>query len=299
MNKKILEKAQKVIDLRRFDAENKAVNNKIEALKNSEFKTLYESYVTSMIDDAKQGIESKKTEGLKLLVDEKAKSMNLYCSPSYVCPLCNDTGRINGSYCDCLKREINKILVEQSGFNHLQSFEEAKFDIFEGQNREYMQKLYQKMKAWCHSNFDKNLIFLAGETGVGKTHLMQCIAKELIDRNILVTLTTSFAMNQDFLKSYACKDLEEKNDILDKYLNTQVLFIDDLGTELRRPDVTVNYLYLILNERKVKKLPTIITSNLTLEEIADYYDERISSRIADKSTSICVYIKGKDLRLQN
>lgn len=298
MNSKILEKAQHIIDLRRYDAENNAVNDKIKAMQDEEYKFLYHNYMTLMIEDTKNGrSEGAETLKVKAKLNEKEKSLNLSSTPKYSCPICNDSGRIQGDYCKCLRGEINKILIAESGFSHLESFEEAKFDIFE--NPSMMKKLYSKMQDWCDSDFKKNIIYIGGDTGVGKTHLMSCIANRLIQKGKLVTLTTSFGMNQDFMKSYSLRNSDEGEAVLDKYLNSEILFIDDLGTELRRKDVTENYLYLVLNERKVKKLPTVITSNLTLEDVRDYYDERVFSRIVDKDTSICLYLTGKDLRLQN
>lgn len=298
MNTKILEKAQHVIDLRRYEAENNAVNNKIKALEDRDYKLLYESYTTLMIEDAKNGRnEGTQTKIVKEKLQQKEKELGVSSTPQYFCPICQDNGRVNGEYCVCLKKEINKILIAQSGFSHLEDFKDARFDIFD--NPEKMKKLYTKMKEWCYSDFKKNIIYIAGQTGVGKTHLMSCIANELIKKGQIITLTTSFAMNQDFVKCFSLRNTEEGNEILDKYLDCEVLFIDDLGTELRKPNITNNYLYLILNERKMKKRPTIITSNLTLDDVRDYYDERVLSRLVDKDSSICLYLEGKDLRLQN
>lgn len=296
MNSKILEKAQHIIDLRRYDAENRAINDKIRAMQDEEYKLLHNSYMTLMIEDSKNGRdEGEQTLKIKTRLKEKEKSLGISSSPQYSCPICNDSGRVNGDYCKCLRNEINKILIAESGFSHLENFNNAKFDIFEDPSM--MKKLYSKMQDWCKSDFKKNIIYIGGDTGVGKTHLMSCIANELIQHGKLVTLTTSFAMNQDFMKSYSLRNNEEGNEILDKYLNCEILFIDDLGTELRRKDITNNYLYLVINERKAKRLPTVITSNLTLEDVRDYYDERVFSRIVDKDTSICLYLTGKDLRL--
>lgn len=298
MNSKILEKAQHIIDLRRYDAENTAVNNKILAMQNEDYKNLYNQYMTLMIEDAKNGRdESDDTLKLKTRLEEKENVVGLSTKPNYQCKLCHDNGRINGEFCVCLKREINNLLIEESGFNQLASFKNVHYDIFD--DPEKMKKLYSKMRDWCHSDFKKNILYIAGDTGVGKTYLMGAIANELIEEGKLVTLTTSFAMNQDFVKCYALRNSEEGNEILDKYLDTEVLFIDDLGTELRRQDVTNNYLYLVLNERKMKNRPTVITSNLTLENVRDYYDERVFSRLVDRDTSICLYLTGNDLRLKN
>lgn len=298
MKQNILEKAKNIIDDRRFDAENTALKNKEIALKNKEFNKIFQNYTSLMIENAKNGItDDKELKNLKKSMEAKQKELSLPdINVNYHCKKCEDTGFVEGKYCTCLIKEINKILKEESGFSKLESFDKTNFEVFD--NKEYMEKLYTIMKKWCHSNFDKNLIYLAGQTGVGKTHLLKCMANELISLNKVVYLTTSFAMNQDFLKSYSSKDIEEKDYLLQKYLEADILFIDDLGTELRQPNITVNYLYLVLNERKNNKRPTIITTNLTLEDVRDYYDERISSRIIDKSSSICVYIEGKDLRLK-
>ena len=92
MNAKILEKAQNVINQRKYQAENQALNNKIEALENEDFKIIFNKYMDSMLSDAKNGKdESKKTKELKIKVDEKLKELNLYpIEPVYNCPKCND-----------------------------------------------------------------------------------------------------------------------------------------------------------------------------------------------------------------
>lgn len=297
MKTSVIERARAIIDERRFDAENKAKENKILAFKDEKFKSLYQEYTTKMIEAVKEDKPlSQKVLNLKKKYKERLKELELpSIEPIYHCKKCNDSGYIDGQYCSCLIKEINNTLKRESGFDKLEDFKDVNFSIFE--NSEQMRKLYTKMAQWCHSKFDKTLIFIAGDTGVGKTHLIKCMANELISLNHVVLLTTSFAMHQDFIKSYSTRDLDEKSALLDRYLNSEILFIDDLGTELRQPNITINYLYQVINERKMKKLPTIITSNLDLYDIKDYYDERISSRIIDKATSICVYVKGSDLRL--
>ena len=299
MRPKIIEKAKKIISDRHFYAEQEAQEYKIKALENDDFKLIYQSYISKVIENARQGInENEETIFLKKAYQKMLQKMKIpYIEPNYHCKKCNDTGLIEGKYCNCLIAEINEILRVDSGFLSLEDFDNTTFEL--ASNPDFSNALYQKMKKWCYSNFDKTLIFISGQTGVGKTHLMKCMANELIKRHKLVTLTTSFSMHQDFVKSYSCRDLEEKQALLDKYLTADILFIDDLGTELRQRDITINYLYQILNERKLKKLPTIITSNLDLSDVMEYYDERISSRIADKETSICVYIQGDDIRLKH
>ena len=296
MNQNILNAAMKVIDANRLRAERIAKENKKEALKLPEFFHAHNDYVASVIDDAKRGNPSEKTKTLKRALDTLCKKLELGAiEPEYSCPICNDRGIINGKHCSCLKREINKILVEQSGFGSLNSFEDAHFELFE--NPEYMKKIYEKLQAWCNSDFKKNMVYLSGGTGTGKTYLLKCMANELINRGKLTTLVTAYKLNQDFLKSHASRNLNEKEALLAQYLDIEVLFIDDLGTEITAPGITNSYIYALLNERKMRGLPTVITSNLSLADLTDNYDERITSRIADETT-IKIFIAGEDLRLK-
>lgn len=296
MNQSILEKALNQITLRRHAAENEAINHKIEALKDKEFYALYQNYTAKMIEEAKTGQFSSVLTGLKYEMENRLKQLGIGSIEAiYHCHLCHDTGYMDGKQCECLKRELNEILVHESGFGRLEKFEDADYSVFE--HPEYMQQIYAKMQKWCASDFSKNIIYLSGGTGTGKTFLLKCIASELIRYGKVITLVTAFKMNQDFLKSHTSKDQEEKQQLLERYISSEVLFIDDLGTEINTKGITNNYLYLVLNERKMKNLPTIITSNLDLSELRDYYDERISSRIAD-TTSIRLQLENADLRLK-
>ena len=146
MKKNIFEKAKKIIDYRRYDAENTSVNNKAKAFENREFKILYQCYISKMIENARLGIEDiTEIENLKNQVESKRKELNLpELEPIFTCKKCNDTGFVEGRYCSCLIHELNELLKQESGFNHLEKFEEASFDIFE--NKEYMKKLYSKCK---------------------------------------------------------------------------------------------------------------------------------------------------------
>ena len=286
MKATVTDKAKKIIENRHYQADSEALLNKEKALQDSEFKNIYLQYIN----------KNTETANLKIEYEKRLKELKIASiEPLYSCKKCKDVGVTENGYCECLIDEVNKILKKESGFLELEEFDKANFNLFE--DKKMMKTLYSKMQKWCLSDFDKTIILLSGNTGVGKTHLTKCMANELIKRHKLVLLTTSFSMHQDFMKSYSTRDLEEKQQLLSRYLNAEILFIDDLGTELRNPNITISYLYQVLNERRINKRPTVITTNLNLNDIYDYYDERIFSRIADKTTSICVYIEGKDIRL--
>lgn len=299
MNKKILTQAKNILSQKKLQAESDAEKRKIKAINSSkQFKNLYQDYVNCMIENAKSGglenqVEVKKQECNKWLKNNNFSSI----FPQYSCKHCEDNGYIDGKMCDCLKKEITNILIEQSGFGKLEKFEDSNFSKFE--NQEEMKKLYTLMQNWCNQNPPtKTLIYLSGGTGVGKTHLVKCMANALIENSKVVNLVTAFSMNQDLVKAFTSFDNDLREQTLQKYLDCEYLFIDDLGTEIKQKGISVNMLYLILNERKMRGLSTIITSNLNINDIRDQYDERISSRIIDKTTSICIHLNGEDLRLK-
>lgn len=259
---------------------------------NATFSSISSALQKEIIENAKkeaygEKVDRKKENKLNDELNAFLREKNIDLTEKFSCHLCDDSGYKDGKMCACLKKEISALLFKESNFGNLVSFDDAK----KSAPKEY-QKLYDKMKEWCHSDFKKNLIFIAGKTGVGKTYLASAIAKELMDLGRIVKLVTAFQMSRDF-KEYRFSYNEE---ILNKYLSAEFLFIDDLGTETLYKNITVDLLFHVINERKNRKLCTILTSNLTLDEIYDRYDERIFSRIVDRATSITLNLAGLDLR---
>jgi DNA replication protein DnaC len=83
--------------------------------------------------------------------------------------------------------------------------------------------------------------------------------------------------------------------VVDKYSRCPLLVLDDLGVE-KTTDWALQTLYVILNNRYTNYRQTIITSNLTLEEIGNKLGDRIASRIAGMCSII--QMKGKDKRIK-
>lgn len=294
MRQSILTKALNKISAKKF--ENQAeYDKKMKALfSDEEFKKLHAEHTRTLIENAKKEVlgENPDKNLEKELENRIFELKKKHCVENVIlnhdCPLCKDDGYIDGKMCKCLKKEISQILLEGSGFEKLETFESS---IKTSGN---LEKVYSLMQKWCNSDFKKNLIFLSGGTGVGKTHLMQCMANEMIERGMVVKVVTAFQLNQDFKDFSKCYD----DDILNNYLDCDALFIDDLGTEPMYKNVTIHFLYLIINERKMHNKPTIITTNLLLSDLFDRYDERIFSRIADKRTSIPLLLEGEDKRIK-
>ena len=80
-------------------------------------------------------------------------------------------------------------------------------------------------------------------------------------------------------------------------LETPFLLVDDLGTEPMMRNITVEYLFLLINERMEAGLSTMATTNLTPAQIQERYGERVCSRLFDRASALTIKLEGKDLRL--
>ena len=88
-------------------------------------------------------------------------------------------------------------------------------------------------------------------------------------------------------------DTDELRAALSDIYECDLLIIDDLGTELTNSAVATQ-LFSLLNERHLSSRPTVISTNLTLEDIRERYEDRIFSRIAERYD---IYrISGPDIR---
>ena len=288
MKQDVQRKALLVIQQRKRDALNDFEDKMKPLYENQEFIQLEKEWSRLMIENAKKEVNGEKTDKEKEeKLKNKLEALKKNIKPNFTCPICQDEGYLNGQMCKCLKKEISNVLMKDSGFEKLESFDNS------AKTSGDLAPVYSLMKKWCHSDFKKNLIYIAGPTGVGKTYLIRSMANELIERGKVVKIATAYQMNQnfkDFSKTY-------NEAILNSYIDTEILFIDDLGTEPQYRNVTLEYFYLIINERKMRKLPTIITSNLDMGDLRDRYDERIYSRIADRESSITIYLEGEDRRI--
>ncbi|MBR4745544.1 MAG: ATP-binding protein [Clostridia bacterium] len=277
------------------------------ALSHKDVEKLYKKCKSLQFDIAKlKYAGSSTTQKEKSLNDTKKELyalLNKYgidrnsLKVKYNCPICHDKGIVDGKDCECLKHEMSEILLKESGINKdkLPAFSDVYFKIFGEQEKE-IRKIYDTLQKYTNTNTTKHVVTITGKVGVGKTHLIECMLNEcVVNCNKYVIYTTAVGLNNDMLK-YHTSPMDEKGDILQRYFDCDILFVDDLGTENVLKNVTCEYLYQILSERTRLNKNTIITTNLDMQQIMDVYDERIFSRIADQNNCLLIKMDGKDLR---
>ena len=225
-----------------------------------------------------------------------------YTEIKYSCPICSDSGYTeNGKMCSCFREALLKENIKSSGIGALiekQSFDNFKLDIYDDEDtKKRMERNYNAARDFAE-NFgktEKNLL-LIGKTGTGKTHLSTAIARTVIESGYEVLYDSAqnivAAFEQDRFKSGYGAGYEPRGD---KYLECDLLILDDLGTEFVN-QFTVSCLYNLLNTRLNKGLATVISTNLSPEELSQKYEDRIYSRIVGAGSKILLF-GGKDRRL--
>lgn len=228
-----------------------------------------------------------------------------YLNPPYDCPLCKDEGFIDNSYCHCFQKKLVERTLAESNLASMQknTFENFSLSWYSDEAEEGQLSPRDNMKkilADCikfSENFkttDDNLLFI-GPSGLGKTFLSSCIANHLIGQGIDVIYQSSGVIFSllDRIK-FGKSVTEEEGFTLNKIMDTDLLILDDLGTEFIT-EFSVSELFRILNTRALNGKKTIISTNLSLADIKRIYSERIFSRIIGNFVIFKFY--GKDIRM--
>ena len=235
-----------------------------------------------------------------------------YLQPAYTCPDCQDTGYINNQRCHCLKQASIDLVYTQSNLRNIlqtENFSNLSFDYYSDSKdmidpaTQYTPlEAAQNAVAQCRNfirsfekpdDFQNLLIF--GDTGIGKTFLSNCVAKELLDTGHSVIYFSAHQLfelltDQQFGRTSQFSAADYRN-----IFDCDLLIIDDLGTEAINT-MTTSQFFVCLNERILNHKSTLISTNLELTELATYYSERIFSRIFNNFTVLHLF--GNDIRIQ-
>ena len=275
------------------------------------------SILTQRDPDASKKLQdelaSLKEKKLKLL-KKVGKSLE-DISPHFECNNCQDTGYIKTSsgsvLCPCIKQRLYNIQYNNSNIYDLQNQNFEKFRLDYYSDTPDLQKYgsdvsprenITKIKNICNNfieNFDNpdesNLLF-CGNSGLGKTFLSSCIANEIIQKGKTVLYQTAPIMLDNIIDY---KFGKTDNNILKTISTVDLLIIDDLGTETKN-NLKLTELFNIINSRLLnqnnKITKTIISTNLSLQDLYRTYEERILSRIIGNYKAC--YFYGEDIRIK-
>lgn len=224
------------------------------------------------------------------------------------CPICRDTGMVDGKVCDCLKKLYNQELTRELGtlLRHGdESFECFDLSLYsdtplEGDSiapRRAMSNVLQLCRQFAGEFPDvtTNLLF-QGRPGLGKTYLSACIARAVAEKGCSVCYDSAAAAFEAFEQQRFSREPETAEAAalrVRRMLDCDLMILDDLGTEMITA-LTTSALYTLLNTRLTRKKPIIISTNLTDEQLQQCYTPQICSRL--KGEFLRLRFIGQDIR---
>lgn len=229
-----------------------------------------------------------------------------YLQIKYDCTICNDEGFADGKICNCFKQNlINKYYAQSNLEKILQQENFDNFDIRyysdtalkndEKSPKSTIENILSKSIQFV-KNFEDHdsSLFFYGNPGLGKTFISHCIAKELLDSGKTVIYQTSADLIDIIRKSKFEKNTNSSADMIEKLFTSDLLIIDDLGTE-NLTEFANNELFNLINKRLLNKNKMLISTNLSIKELRIKYNNRLTSRILG-SFSLLKFT-GQDIRL--
>ena len=243
------------------------------------------------IKELKKESEALSKEKKQLLKKSGVKEKECFCK------VCGDTGYVGGKLCECIKSIAKDIalsrMAEKMPLDKC-SFDNFDINYYPEETKTKMNNILSFTKKYA-DNFSlssENLLFM-GKCGLGKTHISLSIIKEVIKKGYNVVYGPAQNLFSQVEKEHFTYNGSTEN--LDLLLDADLLVIDDLGTEFMTNFVQ-SLFYDIVNTRMLKGRPTIINTNLNIDELQNRYTQRIASRFIGEYT-IKTFL-GSDIRLK-
>lgn len=233
-----------------------------------------------------------------------------YLQPVYQCADCKDTGYVGDPIrerCACFHRRVRAHAAKQHGhgLNPHETFETYDEFVYPDiplapGNPDSQRSFMARLRTLClgyaaefPNNPRRNLLFF-GTSGLGKTFLLNSVGNEIRQRGGEVLKVTAYQLVERMRASVFDRDPAAFSVLLE----TPVLLLDDLGVEPQYTNISFEHLFTLFNERQLAGLHTVISTNLSLNELEKRYNERICSRLFDARNTIIVEFKGQDVRFR-
>lgn len=216
----------------------------------------------------------------------------------YRCPICKDTGYVGDTVreeCNCLKQARLKQLGQCANINENETFMRFDEAVFPNERqRRRMHNARRLCEAYADGfpKTDTENLLLIGAPGLGKTFLLNCILERVTSRGFTANKVTAYNLIGSILKG-----IKSGEDAVAPYLSVELLLIDDLGSEPMMQNITREYLFSILNERRNSAQHTVVATNLSYQELQEGYGERVFSRLIDTACCKVLRLEGENLRL--
>jgi len=262
------------------------------------------------IEALKNGAASRRAEMKKRLLAVSLPED--YLEPICTCSLCRDTGYVGEEIqrrCTCFERALQARTFNASSLPGLdaqcfEAFDETVFpDEMSGEppssQRSRMTVIcnYCRRYADAFPNSEKYSIVLTGESGLGKTFLLNCIAARVLSLGHEALRLTAYQMFAAMRASYLGEEGGERR--FRELCDVPLLLIDDIGTEPMNKNITIEYFFILLNERQANRRNTVIATNFAVKDLQAHYGERVISRLLNRESTQVIQLTGRDLRLRN
>lgn len=156
----------------------------------------------------------------------------------------------------------------------------------------------QRVKDICSSYADslevldkhnRNCLFMCGNSGTGKNHLAYAIGRRAVRLGKSVEVVPFIDILRQIKSSWGRRDGETEKEIVDRYVNTDFLILEELGISYKTANEKI-ILFNILDGRYKLQRPTIYTTNLTQEEFREFADFDGKERVWDRILETCVVL---------
>ena len=225
------------------------------------------------------------------------------------CPLCGGVGYLRqdlpvghpdfgkAAICDCRRQSVtDQVRNRLFSISHLDELKDLTFESFKPRGRQGLGPMQSQSLEWAYNHARqyasslKGWLLLQGSYGSGKTHLAAAIGNFAVQMGVPTLFLTVPDLLDTLRFAYDSVDttFEER---FDQIRNAQLLVLDDFGTQ-NATGWAQEKLFQIINYRYINKLPLVVTTNLSLDEI----EARIRSRLQDPELVTSVRISSPDYR---
>lgn len=220
-----------------------------------------------------------------------------------VCDICGGAGYIGSTMCTCLAELCRQEQVKALGglttgterfdnfcLDYYSKEVDARFGV---SPRAVMEKVLRSCKKYTEEfGTGENLLFIGG-TGLGKTFLSACVANGVAEKGYSVCYESAGSLFSKLEKNRFNPDAESES-AAKEFAECDLLIMDDLGTEIAGNFVTSS-LYALINDRLLAGKSTLISTNLTIDEIGRRYNPQIASRLQGSFKNLTFI--GDDIRV--